>query len=162
MTGLRPTARAFIDLAMALLVTTFLAGVWELLASQGPSSEFRIGVLPGPVAQLRAAAMTLALLCFAVAWLLPKIATDREPWLLVGFAYAGTIVTLGAMAYGATTGMYGVQIADPRADSQVLLAVRLGGQILLLIALGDLMRRWVKRRRSRTSDPDNAHDPTRA
>jgi hypothetical protein len=50
-------------------------------------------------------------------------------------------VTLGAMTYGATTGMYGVQMWDPRFDSQVLFIVRWAGQGILGVCLLDFARR---------------------
>ncbi len=142
-------ARSFVRLGAVLLVLAAAAGVWEMLAMQIPSSQYRVGVLPGPVAQLREMAVVLGLSAFAAAWLLPWIAPDREPWPLCVGVHVGAVVTLGAMVYGATTGMYGVQIYDPRPDSQILFVVRWIGQGILGICLLDFARRILFRRAPR-------------
>jgi len=137
-----PSARALVRLAIALLLVAVAAGVWEQLASQVPDSPFHVGILPGPVGQLRNAATTLALVLFAAAWLMPwAIGSGKEPRWLVALAYAGSVLTIVSLAYGATTGMYGVQIEDPRPDSRVLFAARSIGEGILVICLVDLARR---------------------
>jgi len=138
---LRPCARAFVRLAVILLVVAAAAGVWEMLAMQVPSSQYRVGLLPGPIGQLREMATATALTCFAAAWLVPFIAPSKEPWALCTAVHVGAVVTLGAMTYGATTGMYGVQMWDPRFDSQVLFIVRWAGQGILGVCLLDFARR---------------------
>lgn len=129
-------------LAIGLLIAAAAASVWEILARQAPSSGWHMGVLPGPVAELRDTTVTFALLFFAAAWLVPVIAPDREPWVLVGALYAGAIITVAALVYGATTGMYGVQIDDPRPDSVWLFKIRAFGQLLLVAGLLDIARRF--------------------
>lgn len=143
---LGPCARAFVRLGVVLLLVAAVAGVWEMLAMQIPSSQYRVGVLPGPIGQLREMAVVIALVLFAGAWLMPWLAPDREPWLLCVAVHVGALVTLGAMAYGATTGMYGVQIYDPRLESQVLFIVRWAGQAVLGLCLLDFARRILFRR----------------
>lgn len=142
---LRPSARALVRLAVALLVLGALAGVWEMLASQSPYSPWRFGVLPEPVAQLRNTAVTLGLLLVAAAWLLPFAAPGEEPTYLVVALYIGSLVTLAAMTYGAATGMMGIQIDDPRLDARALLATRLTGEGILLLCLLDFARRVMRR-----------------
>lgn len=144
---LRPTARAFVRLGVALLVVAAGAGVWEMLAMQVPSAEYRVGVLPGPIGQLREMGSVLGLACVGLAWLVPFVAKDREPWALCIALHAGAVITLGAMIYGATTGMYGVQIWDPRPDSQALFIVRWTGQAILGLCLLDVLRRVILRLR---------------
>lgn len=144
---LRPSARALVRLAIVLLIAAAAASVWEILARQAPSSGWHVGVLPGPVAELRDTAVTLALLFFATAWLVPVIAPEREPWVLVGALHAGALITLVALTYGATTGMYGIQIDDPRADSVWLFKVRALGEIVLVLSLFDVARRFFRARR---------------
>ena len=136
------SARALVRLAVVLLLVAVAAGVWELLASQVPDSRFHVGILPGPVGQLRNAATTLALILFAAAWLMPWAArAGKEPRWLVVLAYVGSIVTIVSLAYGATTGMYGVQIEDPRPDSRLLFAARSIGQGILVVCALELARR---------------------
>ena len=153
---LRPSARAIVRLAIGLLIAAAAASVWEILARQAPSSGWHVGMLPGPVAELRDTSVTLALLCVAAAWLVPVIAPDHEPWLLVGALHAGALVTLAALAYGATTGMYGVQIDDPRSDSVWLFKIRTLGQLVLVGCLVDVARRFLRARRK---PPPSGGDP---
>lgn len=147
--NLGPCARAFVRLGVVVLLVAAAAGVWEMLAMQIPSSQYRVGVLPGPIGQLREMAVVIALVLFAGAWLMPWLAADREPWVLCVAVHVGAVVTLGAMAYGATTGMYGVQIYDPRLESQVLFIVRWVGQAVLGLCLLDFARRILFRRAPR-------------
>ncbi|MFW5926365.1 MAG: hypothetical protein ACOC9O_03060 [Myxococcota bacterium] len=142
---LRPSARALVRLAIGLLLVGALAGGWEILASQSPYSPFRLGVLPAPIAQLRATAITLALLHFSAAWLLPWMAPDREPTYLVTALYVGSLLTIAALLYGAATGMMGLQIDDVRTDARILLATRATGLVILLLCLLDVARRVLRR-----------------
>lgn len=142
---LRPSARALVRLAIGLLVVGALAGGWEILASQSPYSPFRLGVLPAPIAQLRGTAITLAVLLFSAAWLLPWVAPDDEPTYLVTGLYIGSLLTLAALLYGASTGMMGLQIDDVRTDARVLLATRVTGMVILLLCLLDFARRAFRR-----------------
>lgn len=156
---LRPSARAIVRLAIALVIAAAAAAVWEILARQAPSSGWHMGVLPGPVAELRDTSVTLALLFLAVAWLLPAIAPAREPWVLVGALHAGAIITVAALTYGATTGMYGIQIDDPRADSVWLFKIRTFGQLLLVASLLDVARRFFFRPRAAQPPPPSEGAP---
>lgn len=132
-------------LALVLLVLGALAGGWEILASQSPYSPFRLGVLPEPIGQLRGTAITLGLLVLAAAWLLPWVAPNEEPTYLVLAMHIGAVLTLAAMAYGAATGMMGLQIDDVRVDAQALLAVRVTGESILFLCLLDFVRRAFRR-----------------
>jgi hypothetical protein len=118
------------------------------MAAQSPTSPYHVGVLAGPVGQLRTGATVLALCTLAGAWLMPWIAAGqgRDPWLLVGAYHLGVALMIGSFVYGATTGMHGVQIDDPRPDSQLLFAVRALGYALLAGCLLDVARRVFTRR----------------
>ncbi|MEM9195142.1 MAG: hypothetical protein AAGF12_38575 [Myxococcota bacterium] len=131
-----------------LLLLGALSAIWEILASQAPSSPYHVGVLPGPVEQLRITATFLGFGSLAAAWLLPWIAPRRDPWTLIGVYATGVVVTLAVMTYAANTGMYGIQIADPRPDSRVLFWLRASGQTLILGALIEFVRRLLVRRPS--------------
>jgi len=149
---LRPSARAIVRLAIGLLLASAAAAVWEVLARQSPTSAWHVGLLPGPVAELRDTATTLALASFAAAWLIPWAAPVKEPWIWVGALHFGAILSVVALTYGATTGMYGVQIDDPRPDSEWLFQARALGGIVLMGCLLDFARRlFVGRRAARTS-----------
>ena len=136
-----PSACSLIRLSIILLAVTALAGLWELLALQVPNSPFGIGMLPGPIGSFRSSALTMALLLLSVAWLIPWAYQGKEPRVIVKLAYLGVIMWLGGSFYGALNGMYGVQIIDPRPDATALFFIKVGGQLLLVICLGDLARR---------------------
>ncbi|MFW6050392.1 MAG: hypothetical protein ACODAU_04415 [Myxococcota bacterium] len=142
---LRPSARALVRLAVALLIGGALAGGWEILASQSPYSPWRIGVLPDPVGQLRHTCVVLALLLFAGAWLVPWAAPDEEPTYLVVSLHIGALLTVGAMAYGAAHGMMGLQIDDLRTDARAVFAARATGHGILFLCLLDYARRVFRR-----------------
>jgi hypothetical protein len=139
--ALRPTSLSLIRLGLGLVAVAIASSIWEVLASQAPSSPFYAGVLPGPVGQLRSTATTLGLLMFVAALLLPRTAPDLEPRTWLASVYVGVAITLGAMIYGATTGMLGVQITDPRPESVVLFVVRATGQAVLIGAFAVAGRR---------------------
>ena len=130
-------------MAIALLMAAALASVWELFALQVPGSPFSLGMLPGPIASLRDSAVMLALVLLGVAWLLPWAYQSKEPRLMVGLTYLGVILALSGSLYGAVTGMYGVQITDPRTDATVLFVVKHGGQLLLAGCLLDVAWRVI-------------------
>jgi hypothetical protein len=140
-----PSARAFVRLGVVLLLVAAAAGIWEMLAMQAPGSPWHAGVLPGPIATLRTTATTIALVLFAFAWLMPWAAARGEPRVLVIAIHAGAAILIASLAYGATTGMYGVQIDDLRAGSRWLFRVRALGTLILLGCLLDFARRLLLR-----------------
>lgn len=141
---LRPSARALVRLAAILLVVGALAGAWHVLASQSIYSPWRLGVLPEPIAQLERTAFTLGLLALAAAWLVPWVAPKDEPTYLVVALYAGSLLTVAAMIYGASRGMMGLQIDDMRLDAKALFAARITGEGVLFLCLLDYVRRIFK------------------
>lgn len=134
-------AQALVRLGLVVLLGAAVAAVWEVLALQAPTSPYHFGVLPGPVGALRDSASITALCLFAAAWLWPWASQGRElrAWLVL--VHVGVIVSLGALTYGATTGMYGVQIDDLRVDSRWLFRIRAMGQLVLAGCLVDYARR---------------------
>lgn len=137
-------ARAMVRLGLVLLFVAGASSIWWFLASQIPSSAFRADVLPGPVAQLRDAAGFLALLSFAFAWLMPAAEKRSDAKRLAWCLHVGIAVLLCALAYGATTGMLGIQIDDPRTDSRWLLIVRVLGEAILAGSILEFARRiWI-------------------
>src|SRR5688572_22422658 len=136
-----PSARALVRLGVVLLVVGAAAGVWEWLALQSPGSTWHVGALPGPVGTLRGTAFTLGLAMIAAAWLMPWAAPGREPRAWVIAVHLGVVVVLIALVWGATTGMYGVQIEDLRAESKWLFRLRALGTLILIGCLLDFARR---------------------
>jgi hypothetical protein len=141
MTNLSPSAKAAVRLAVVLLAVAAVASVWELFARQAPGSRFSLGVLPGPISVLRNTTVTLGLIFFAVAWVMPWASRPREPRLMVRLAIAGAVLTVCANFYGALNSMYGIQITDLRPDVTYLFAVKHFGHALLGLCLLDLARR---------------------
>lgn len=162
----RASAIFLVRLGIVLLLVAAAAAIWEILASQAPSSGYHVGVLPGPVEQLRTTAAMLGLGTLIAAWLLPWWAPSKEPRVLIGIFVVGIVITLAAMTYGATTGMYGVQIYDPRPDSRALFWTRATGQLVLLGVLIELARRLLFRRptepRSTTAQEKPKSAPVRS
>lgn len=136
-----PATRALVRLAVVVLCVGAAAAVWELLASQAPGSTYHAGVLPGPVGQLRGTACVIALSLLCAAWLKPWWSPTREPWWLVAIAGMGAALMLSAIAYGATRGLYGIQLDDPRPVSRQLAYFRGTGMALLGISLLEVARR---------------------
>ncbi len=108
---------------------------------QAPSSPFYFGGLPGPVGQLRGAAMWLSLTVFALAWLMPWLMRAGPAGWLVRAIYVGTVVLLGGLVYGAATPMHGIQLQDPRVAARVVAYVKICGGAVLLVCVVDVMRR---------------------
>ncbi len=138
--------RATVKLALAMLAVAVVGVVVHTLAAQGPSSPWWLGVLPGPVAQLRDASALLAALLLAAAPYVSAREGEPEPWSLVVALYAGVTIVVITLAIGAMTGMYGVQIEDPRIESRWLFRARSLGELILLGALFAFARRAWKTR----------------
>ncbi len=132
---LSPGARGLIRHGVLLLLVAGVAVVWELLASQPPSSPYRVGVFAEPVTDLKHAAVMFAVLCFSAAWLRPWLGAGTLPRLVLGAIHVGVLITTLSLIYGATTGMKGVQFDDPRPDSMGLLAFRLLGEAIVGLGL---------------------------
>jgi hypothetical protein len=116
-----PSTRVFVTLGVTLLLVAGAATVWHFFAAQIPSSTYHASALPGPVAQLRDASAFLGLLSLVIAPLRPWLG-PQEP---IRLAIATCI------AWGATMGMYGLQIEDPRPISVQIFALRTIGEAIL-------------------------------
>jgi hypothetical protein len=138
--------RAVVRLAVILMLVAALCTVWEVLARQAPGSPLYLGVLPGPIAHLRATATVLALALLAAAWLMPWAYGSNQPRLMVVLCYLGATLTVGAGFYGALRGMYLVQLIDPRPDATMMFILKYGGQALLGVCLLDMSWRILLRR----------------
>lgn len=139
-----PAARVFVMLGITLLLIAALATVWHLFAAQLPSSAYHVSALPGPVAQLRDGAAFLGLAVLVLAALRPWLG-EPEPLRLAIATCVGSAVTIGGLAWGATTGMYGLQIEDPRHESVQIFALRAAGETVLAICFVLLAARIVRR-----------------
>jgi len=133
---------ATVRLGVVALMIAALASVWELVALQASGSPLYIGMLPGPVTSLRELSTVIGLLLCGAGITMPWASGGRgEPRVLVRMLQVGTVLVLGAQAYGATQGMNGVQLGDLRPDAMPLFVLKQGGLALLLAALLELGRR---------------------
>ena len=138
-------------LAVVGLALWWLAGateVWEVLAAQSPDSPFHLGLLVGPVAQLRAHAFGLGTVCLGLAcawgWF-----GRAQGWLWAGVFLAGAGIEIGALLWAAAHGMLAVQVFDPRADARLVLYVRALGHGLSWVAGGALLVHALRALRTR-------------
>lgn len=134
-------ARATLRLSLAAFAVAAVAAVWHVLAMQVPGSMLYLGMLSGPVGNLREAAFTLGVLHFLAALALPRAYPARTPLVLVALLYAGTLGVLGASFYGACTGLHGEQFYDLRPDARPLFVTKHASYALTCLALGWLGRR---------------------
>jgi hypothetical protein len=131
-------------LGLFLCLLSGLSCVWELLALQMPDSPFHIGVLSGPIVQLRSFSFGLGLGALALAAVWPSLyAEDEGRWLLWTLLGAALLQVL-ALGYAASQGMVGVQLLDPRLDARLVVYTRLLSHGLLLLGLGALLWRSLR------------------
>jgi hypothetical protein len=142
---LSPEARLLIRAALGLWLLSGVAVVWEVLAMQWPDSPFHVGVLAGPVGQLRGFAFALGAALALSAWLWPHLYGAGAGRYAMTLLLAGSAIHVGALVYAALEGMVGVQILDPRADARWLVLTRGLGHALMLVALGDGFVRALRR-----------------
>jgi hypothetical protein len=128
---LSPAGRATVRLGLALLGVAAAGVVAHTLAVQTPSSPWWLGVLPGPIAQLRDTSALLGALLLAGAPYVSARPGEGEPFALVVALFVGALLVLATLAIGASTGMYGVQIDDPRPASRWLFRARTLGELVL-------------------------------
>jgi hypothetical protein len=138
------SVRVLARLGLGLCLLSGLACVWELLALQMPDSPFHLGVLSGPIAQLRGFSFGLGLGALGLAGLWPGLyAAGEGRWVLWTLLAAATIQVL-ALGYAAGQGMVGVQLLDPRLDARLVVYARLGSHGLLLLGLSALLVRALR------------------
>lgn len=129
-----PEARLLTRLGLVLWLAAALATVWELLALQPPDSPLHLGVLAGPIAQLRNFTFAYGVAALIIARLQPA---RWVAWLLA----LGAILQVLALSYAAARGLIAVQLLDPRLDARLTLYVRAFAHALSLIALSALCLR---------------------
>src|SRR6195952_5602000 len=97
-------ARLLVGAGFALWLLAALAAVWEVLALQPPDSPLHLGVLSGPIAQLRTFAFALGTSAVLVGSLWPALYTQGQgrwvAWLLVVGAVLHVTMLLVAAARG--------------------------------------------------------------
>jgi hypothetical protein len=135
---------------LSLWLVSGAAGVWEVLALQPPESPFHLGVLSGPISQLRTYSFGLGTLLCVLALLVPLLAPQGGVRLWVVALVVGALLHTGTLLVAASRGMQAVQIFDPREDARTLLYARAVGHGITLLAgvalFGRALRRgaWVK------------------
>jgi hypothetical protein len=128
--------RALVRLGLVLCLVAALASVWEVLTLQAPDSPFHVGVLSGPVAQLRSFSFGFGVGALLLAWLWPPLYA-RDAGKLVALAFMlGAGLHVAALAYAASHGLAGAQLLDPRLDARLVVYARGAAQLLVLWALG--------------------------
>jgi hypothetical protein len=123
-------SRLLVLVALSLWLLAGAASVWELLAMQSPDSPLRLGVLAGPIAQLRSHSFGLGALLALAAWLWPRLYPAGRARGVLAVLVGGALVHTGALWVAAARGLLAVQLFDPRADARVLLYARLFGSVL--------------------------------
>jgi hypothetical protein len=140
-----PESRLLVRVALGLWLLAGAATVWEVLAMQWPDSPFHVGILSGPIGQLRGFAFGLGAALALAAWLWPQLYGPGLGRYALVLLVAGSSIHVAALLYAAMQGMIGVQILDPRADARWLVAARGLGHALSLAALVDAFVRALRR-----------------
>lgn len=129
---LRSDQHSVIRLGLVLLALAALAGLFELFARQAPYTPLALGLLPGPIQQLRDAALVHGLVALLAAVLLPAAWASPAPVRFVRVLAAGHGLLFAALLYAAVTGRMAVQIWDPRPLAVVLTALRIVGHLVVV------------------------------
>jgi hypothetical protein len=130
-----PTPRALIRLALVLWSLAALAAVWEGMAMQAPDSPFHVGVLAGPIGQLRGYTFAVGTGMLGAAWLWPWLYPQGKGRFSLAALILGALLSTAALAYAALHGMIGAQLIDPRPDARAIAVARGAGHVLLMSAL---------------------------
>jgi hypothetical protein len=138
-------ARVLVRAALGLWVVAAAATVWEVLALQSFESPLRVGVLAGPIGQLRGYAFGLGAVLLAAGWLWPRLYGEGRGRAMLGLLTGGAALHTLALVYAAQQGMLAVQVLDPRADARWVIAARALGHLLVSLALLDGLLRAFKR-----------------
>ncbi len=143
------SVRPLLWLGVATLVVAVVAWSWDLLAHQVPSSSLRVQGYASAIDRLAQHAWVESALLFALgpqafANELSRVAVRARAVNVA--ALAGTTLALGSMAISARTGILAQQLRNTSAFASALLATRLAGDALLLLALGLIVRAVVRGR----------------
>ncbi|HEY6879013.1 MAG TPA: hypothetical protein VI299_13390, partial [Polyangiales bacterium] len=105
------------------------------LALQPPGSPLHLGVLAGPIGQLRnfTFAHGAAALLLAAVWM-RLYDTGSSRWVAWLFVLGALIHTL-ALGYAAAHGLLAVQLLDPRLDARLVLYARAFAHALTCLGL---------------------------
>jgi len=128
-----------------------LTGIWEGLALQSPVSPLHLGVLAGPIAQLRLACFGFGTGALVLGPCWPTLYAERRGRAVLGLLVLGAGGQLLSLAYAAAFGLLAVQLNDPRADARAVVYVRFAAQLLTAAALAALGARALSRRGSASS-----------
>jgi hypothetical protein len=129
---LRSDQHFVIRLGLVLLALAALAGLFELFARQAPYTPLALGLLPGPIQQLRDAALVHGLVALLAGLLLPAAWDSPAPVRFVRVLAAGHGLLFAALLYAAVSGRMAVQIWDPRPLAVVLTALRIVGHVIVV------------------------------
>ena len=149
---MRPLAKShgseshlLVCVGLLLWLAAALASIWEVLALQPPDSPLHLGVLVGPVVQLRNVSFGLGTMSLVAGLLWPTaygLGGGRAVALLLAL---GALLHVASLAYAASCGLLAVQLLDPRTDARLALYVRALGHALTIAALLALSIRLVRR-----------------
>jgi hypothetical protein len=138
-------ARVLVRSGLVLWLVAALATVWEVLAMQSFDSPARVGLLAGPVGQLRGFAFGLGAVLFVAAWLWVRLYGEGRGRVALGLLAGGALLHTLVLAYAAHHGMVAVQVFDPRPDARWVVILRGAGHLLVMLALGDALLRAFRR-----------------
>jgi hypothetical protein len=136
-----PEARSLIRLGISLWFLAALAAIWEVTALQPPDSPAHLGILAGPIGQLRNFAFAYG--CVAALLALAPVWGPGSRW-MAGSLALGALLHVGALGYAASRGLLAVQIFDPRLDARLVLYLRGFAHALTMFALGSALARSLR------------------
>jgi NhaP-type Na+/H+ or K+/H+ antiporter len=131
----RVEVRILVRLALGLWLVAALAGVWHVMAQQAPDSPLHMGILAGPIGQLRDQSFALGAGAFASGVLWPWLYAQRHGRVTLGLLVIGAVWSVVVLGYAAHRGMLGVQLYDPRPDAQRLVYARAIGHAITSLGL---------------------------
>lgn len=139
-------ARLLLRAGLLLWLVGCVALAWEVLTRQAPGSPYQIGLLSGPVEQLRNGAFALGAGLLAGGLLHRWLFGERGLyWALL--ATVAATVHVAALLYCAWHGLAGVQILDPRPGTAAITTARAVAHLLTMVALSDAFVRALRRPR---------------
>lgn len=130
---LRSDQHQVLRLAIVLLGLGAIAGLFELSARQAPYTPLELGLLPGPIQQLRDAALVHGFMAFLAGLSLPAAwPTPLAPKRFLGLLVVGHALLFAALLWAAFSGRMAVQIWDPRPLLVALTALRIVGHLTVV------------------------------